>query len=82
MLPRFTVYTRATLRPTVTMPSYLVRVIERSTDRQRLEQALGRSPIVLVVGARQVGKSTLTRQIAQGRRATMLDLENHDTRPG
>ena len=51
-------------------------MFERSIDVQLVEKALMRSPIVLVVGARQVGKSTLVREIAANRPTTTFDLEN------
>ena len=51
-------------------------MIDRARDRQRIELALARSPIVVVVGARQVGKSTLTGEIARATTATVFDLQN------
>ncbi len=53
-------------------------------DRIALEKVqleLGRSPAVAILGARQVGKTTLARQIAALRSdALYLDLENNDDR--
>lgn len=53
-------------------------MIERARHLEALRELLGRSPIVAVVGARQVGKTTLARAyIARSRsRATIFDLEN------
>jgi uncharacterized protein len=43
----------------------------------RLERLLRQFPVVAVVGARQVGKSTLARMVAsRARQATLFDLEN------
>ncbi|MSP26059.1 MAG: ATP-binding protein [Myxococcales bacterium] len=39
-------------------------------------RALRRSPVVALVGARQVGKTTLARSIARGKNATWFDLED------
>ncbi|HXU83354.1 MAG TPA: ATP-binding protein [Polyangia bacterium] len=41
-----------------------------------IREALKRTPIVSLLGPRQSGKTTLARTIAQGRRATLFDLEN------
>lgn len=52
-------------------------MIDRSLDRERIRRALGRAPVVVVVGARQVGKSTLVAEIAGVEPvATFFDLEN------
>lgn len=45
----------------------------------RLEQALRRSPITLLSGPRQCGKTTLARRVASGRGATFFDLEDPET---
>ena len=46
-----------------------------------IHHALGRAPAVVLLGARQIGKSTLARQIAaQTPGALFLDLENADDR--
>ena len=42
----------------------------------RLQKRLGQAPAVALLGARQVGKSTLARAIAQTRPAVYLDLES------
>lgn len=52
--------------------------ITRRRDRARIRTLLRDFPIVGVLGARQVGKSTLARQIATGREATWFDLENSE----
>jgi len=50
-------------------------VIERITYLSRARNALIHSPVVSLLGPRQVGKTTLARQLASGRRATLFDLE-------
>ncbi|MFM9104849.1 MAG: AAA family ATPase, partial [Cyanobium sp.] len=47
----------------------------RLLERAVLEQ-LERFPAVALLGPRQVGKTTLARQIAQQREALVLDLES------
>ena len=51
-------------------------MIERSTYLKQLETALGRSPITALLGPRQCGKTTLARQLAATREATVFDLES------
>jgi predicted AAA+ superfamily ATPase len=51
-------------------------VIYRSTYATHVRRALARSPIVSILGPRQVGKTTLARAFAQGPRVTVFDLEN------
>jgi uncharacterized protein len=53
----------------------------RHAHRARVEQLLRQSPIVAVLGARQVGKSTLARQVAAraGKRVSFFDLEDAAT---
>jgi predicted AAA+ superfamily ATPase len=48
--------------------------------RSVLERDLGRYPVVVLVGARQVGKSTLCRDLARERGMARLTLDNADTR--
>lgn len=48
----------------------------RATDVARLRAALDRAPAVLVTGARQVGKTALTRRELAPDRAHYFDLEN------
>lgn len=48
---------------------------KRRIDERRVRDALARSPIVLLVGPRQAGKSTLARTIA-GAHSTFFDLED------
>ena len=50
-------------------------MIERYTGR-RLERLLERTPAVVLTGPRQVGKTTLAREVARKRDAVYLDLEN------
>jgi uncharacterized protein len=52
-------------------------MIDRPADEERLAVALRRAPIVLLVGPRQAGKSTLARAIASDHTSsTFFDLEN------
>lgn len=53
-------------------------MISRPDEETRIDQRLRASPVVAIVGARQVGKSTLARQLARGRRGpvTFFDLES------
>jgi predicted AAA+ superfamily ATPase len=51
-------------------------MIDRVADEARLVAALKRSPIVLVTGPRQAGKSTLARTVVQPRPSNMFDLED------
>jgi len=53
-----------------------VRMIRRAGLEKAVLQALGESPVVALVGPRQCGKTTLARQIARGRAADYLDLED------
>src|SRR5690606_4881682 len=50
-------------------------VIERQITKI-VKSALGRSPAVALMGPRQVGKTTLALQIADGLESVYLDLEN------
>jgi len=54
------------------------QVIARAHDRARVAALLRDLPVVGVLGARQVGKSTLARQVVGGRRgpSAWFDLEN------
>ena len=52
------------------------RVIERAGHLKALRHLLRRNPVVALLGARQVGKTTLASRLASERkRATLLDLE-------
>ncbi len=53
-------------------------MIQRARHLEALEGLLQRHPVVGIVGARQVGKTTLARQLTTGRRepVTYFDLEN------
>jgi uncharacterized protein len=56
-------------------------MIERAGHINRLLGLLDRHPVVAILGARQVGKTTLARQlVAQSENATFFDLENPDDR--
>lgn len=51
-------------------------MIERSSHKRAVERLLRANPVVALLGARQVGKTTLAKEIAEGRRnATFFDLE-------
>lgn len=54
---------------------YFSTVIERSAAAL-LASAVRRAPIVSLLGPRQTGKTTLARSFAQGRPATLFDLED------
>jgi predicted AAA+ superfamily ATPase len=52
-------------------------VLARDAHRTRVEHLLRQSPVVAILGARQVGKSTLARAIASARkRVHVFDLED------
>jgi uncharacterized protein len=55
-------------------------VIARTRELETLQRLLRRNPIVGILGARQVGKSTLAREVAARRRdpVTYFDLENDE----
>jgi hypothetical protein len=46
----------------------------------RLNHLLGHSPAVVLLGPRQVGKTTLALEIAERRSSVYLDLEDEDDR--
>lgn len=53
-------------------------MIHRDRQRRHVERLLTRSPVVAILGARQVGKTTLARSLVAGRSkvpATFFDLE-------
>ena len=51
-------------------------MLSRPEYLQRLSVALNRSPIVAILGPRQVGKTTLARLFIQDRQAVYFDLES------
>lgn len=51
-------------------------VVRRPTYVAQVRQALGRSPIVSLLGPRQSGKTTLAHALARGRKVTFFDLES------
>lgn len=57
---------------------YTFTVIDRRATLQRLQRLVAATPVVALLGPRQVGKSTLARQLAaaSGRATTFFDLEN------
>jgi predicted AAA+ superfamily ATPase len=56
-------------------------VIERARHRTRIGQLLANQPVVGILGALQVGKTTLARQVEAdlGGEVHHLDLEDPDT---
>lgn len=50
--------------------------LQRLSERTTLQRLLGLFPVVAILGARQVGKTTLARQAASERDSTWFDLEN------
>jgi uncharacterized protein len=51
-------------------------VIARTQHIERVCRLLRDNPVVGILGARQVGKTTLAKQVAAGRRVTFFDLED------
>ena len=51
-------------------------IIQREALLDRIRVALGRSPVVALLGPRQAGKTTLGRWVASERRAVVFDLED------
>ncbi len=52
-------------------------MIDRSLHRQAVKRLLSRFPVVAILGARQVGKTTLAGQVAKAHgKVTVLDLES------
>jgi len=53
-------------------------MLERERHSENLQRLLGQFPVVAIIGARQVGKTTLARQLRQhyGNQTTHFDLEN------
>lgn len=61
----------------------LLRVMIDRSARDRVLEALADTPVVVVMGARQVGKSTLVRSIAETEHpATVLSLDDTNVRAG
>lgn len=50
--------------------------VQRTSSVARVEAALGRAPVTALLGPRQCGKTTLARQVAEGRRSQFFDLES------
>lgn len=55
---------------------YVLVMISRATHLSAVKRALRRSRVVAILGARQVGKTTLARQLAATRAVTWFDLED------
>jgi predicted AAA+ superfamily ATPase len=71
------------IRHDVTVDQYLASPLGRLVDRRArvpLEEALSDTRVVLVNGARQCGKSTLVRLVAEARGAQWRTLDNEGTR--
>lgn len=51
-------------------------LLERAADATRLRNAISRSPVTLLTGPRQAGKSTLARQVVESSPAAFFDLED------
>ena len=58
------------------MLQYFIRMILRRAYQEQLERALGRNPVVALLGPRQCGKTTLARQILPLDHANYFDLED------
>lgn len=58
--------------------AWCVNILRRFVDSE-LKESLEESPIVLIEGARQVGKSTLAREIAEHRSAHYVTLDDGPT---
>lgn len=56
----------------------MMTVVERAEEASTVRQMLARSPVVAILGARQVGKTTLAREIARAwsKPVTFFDLED------
>ena len=51
-------------------------MISRDDYQVRIQKALGRNPIAMLVGPRQVGKSTMAKQLVGGNLTNYFDLED------
>jgi predicted AAA+ superfamily ATPase len=69
------------LKIRLSMPNFqgiMLTMIERRDETETVERLLGRHPVVAIIGARQVGKTTLARAVAERWRQPVhfFDLEN------
>ena len=53
-----------------------MEMLDRSDWLARIESRFRSNPVVLLLGPRQCGKTTLARQFADGRKAEYFDLES------
>ncbi len=51
--------------------------VERATDALTLRTAMARSPVTLLTGPRQIGKSTLVRHVVDPSASSVFDLEDY-----
>ena len=53
-------------------------IIERTHDLERLQTLIEQFPVTAIIGARQVGKTTIAQELGQrlGWKATRFDLED------
>src|ERR1051326_5839393 len=56
-----------------------MKFIPRKALETRMREAIRRSPITLLLGPRQCGKTTLARHLARRLEATFFDLEDPET---
>ena len=54
-----------------------MELVDRPTDVDALRRAVARSPVTLVTGPRQAGKSTLARQVIASSPSAFFDLEDY-----
>ncbi|MYK74756.1 MAG: AAA family ATPase, partial [Acidimicrobiaceae bacterium] len=52
-------------------------LVERPTDAHALQAAMARSPVTLLTGPRQTGKSTLVRRVVNPSPSSVFDLEDY-----
>ena len=65
---------RAAMSPSLGAGGFFV---ERPIETEALRSAVARSPVTLLTGPRQAGKSTLVRRVITPSPAAMFDLEDY-----